>query len=149
MNTLNRKTVYHLASLWSTADHQNNTTRGMSPRCKACGGRSNSRPLKQEPIRRILGVYPYAHGDRFLWMLEYKAEEEGKTFVRVPPRGTTQECSRCGATVHKTLRDRVHNCPYCGLVMDRDENAAKNILARGFEQLGLCQPDVKPVEVTA
>jgi len=86
---------------------------------------------------------------KFLWMLEYKAEEEGKTFVRVPPRGTTQECSRCGATVHKTLRDRVHNCPYCGLVMDRDENAAKNILARGFEQLGLCQPDVKPVEVTA
>ena len=37
------------------------TTRGMSPRCKACGGYSMSGPMKQEPY---VGVYPYIYGDR-------------------------------------------------------------------------------------
>jgi len=76
------------------------------------------------------------------------SKEDGKIFIRVPPRGTTQMCSQCGAIVLKDLRDRVHKCPFCGLEMDRDENAARNILARGLEQLGLCQPEVTPVEKT-
>ncbi|MEI6778020.1 MAG: zinc ribbon domain-containing protein, partial [Chloroflexales bacterium] len=40
-----------------------------------------------------------------------------------------------GVRVVKTLRDRTHSCPYCGLVMDRDENAAINILQRGLQTL--------------
>jgi putative transposase len=60
----------------------------------------------------------------------YKAEEAGKTVVFVAPNGTSQECSRCGATVEKGLSERVHRCPCCGLVMDRDVNAAINILKR-------------------
>jgi putative transposase len=46
------------------------------------------------------------------------------------PRGTSQDCSGCGATVPKKLSVRVHGCPHCGLEMDRDENAARNILNR-------------------
>ena len=65
----------------------------------------------------------------FLRTLEHKAEEAGATVVRVEPRGTTQDCSGCGAVVHKTLRERVHRCA-CGLVLDRDLNAARNILQR-------------------
>ena len=65
----------------------------------------------------------------FLLTLSYKAEEAGTTVVRVEPRGTTQECSGCGTVVHKTLRERVHRCA-CGLVLDRDLNAARNILQR-------------------
>jgi putative transposase len=66
-----------------------------------------------------------------------KAEEAGRTAVLVDPHHTTQACSRCGEIVRKGLNDRVHDCPYCGLVQDRDHNAAINILSRGLEQLRL------------
>ena len=47
-----------------------------------------------------------------------------------------QECSGCGAVVPKDLSVRVHDCPHCGLKLDRDLNAARNILARGLTRLG-------------
>lgn len=59
-----------------------------------------------------------------------KAESAGKHAVAVDPRGTSQECSACGATVKKDLSERTHRCA-CGCVLDRDHNAALNILARG------------------
>ncbi len=65
----------------------------------------------------------------------YKAAEAGRTILRVNPRGTTQECSGCHKVVSKDLSVRVHDCPYCGLVLDRDHNAALNILARGLAML--------------
>jgi putative transposase len=43
-----------------------------------------------------------------------------------------QRCSRCGATVPKTLSDRWHECPDCGLSVHRDENSAKEILRLGL-----------------
>ena len=49
--------------------------------------------------------------------------------VAVSPRFTTQNCSGCGFRVKKTLSIRTHVCPSCGLVLDRDHNAALNILA--------------------
>jgi len=63
-------------------------------------------------------------------MLCYKAESAGCRIVFVAAEGTTQECSRCGTIVPKTLLDRVHNCPNCGLILDRDLNSAYNILKR-------------------
>jgi putative transposase len=67
----------------------------------------------------------------------YKAERAGRAWVAVEPRGTSQTCSGCGEVVRKTLSERVHACPHCGLVLDRDHNAALNILARGLSCLGL------------
>jgi putative transposase len=66
----------------------------------------------------------------FIAMLSYKAESAGRILAKVSPHGTTQECSRCGNVVPKDLSVRTHDCPYCGLVMDRDHNAAINILHR-------------------
>jgi len=66
----------------------------------------------------------------------YKAEKAGRTCVLVDPKNTTQMCSGCGAIVKKDLSVRVHECPHCGLVLDRDYNAAINILARGMASLG-------------
>ena len=63
----------------------------------------------------------------FFTSLASKAEEAGMPFVRVDPRGTSQRCSGCGERVQKDLRERVHNCTNCGLVLDRDLNAAMNI----------------------
>ena len=74
-------------------------------------------------------------------MLCYKAENAGCKIIFVNPKGTTQECSRCGTVVPKTLADRVHKCPSCGLVLDRDLNAAYNILKRctvGHTEINAC-----------
>jgi putative transposase len=68
---------------------------------------------------------------QFATILASKAESAGREFFAVDPRGTSQECSVCGATVRKSLGVRVHHCPKCGLVEDRDINAAKNVHWRG------------------
>lgn len=68
---------------------------------------------------------------KFIGALVCKAECAGRWAVPVDPRGTSVRCSTCDATVAKTLSERIHRCPLCGLTMDRDENAARNILALG------------------
>ena len=69
-------------------------------------------------------------------MLSYKAEKAGKTFIEVDPRYTSQDCSGCGCRIKKRLSDRLHVCTSCGLIMDRDENAARNILNKAVLSLG-------------
>ncbi|MHC1594409.1 MAG: RNA-guided endonuclease InsQ/TnpB family protein [Methanotrichaceae archaeon] len=64
-----------------------------------------------------------------------KAVDAGSAVVLVDPRDTTKMCSRCGTLVDKQLSDRVHKCPQCELIMDRDENAAINILRLGLQSL--------------
>jgi len=64
----------------------------------------------------------------------YKAERRGGRVILVNPSGTSQKCSGCGETVPKDLSARLHQCPRCGLVLDRDVNAARNILKAGLEQ---------------
>ncbi len=71
---------------------------------------------------------------RFYSYLAYKAESAGTNLVKVDPRNTSQMCSNCGSIVKKTLSERVHECPYCGFVADRDYNAAVNIHRVGMEQ---------------
>jgi putative transposase len=71
----------------------------------------------------------------FMDLLSYKAEEAGRAFVKVNPAYTTQDCSECGYRVKKKLSDRTHNCPSCGLSIDRDLNASKNILRIGLYSL--------------
>ena len=67
---------------------------------------------------------------QFITILAGKAECAGREFIKVDPRGTSQECSGCGAVVRKTLAERVHRCS-CGIVLDRDHNAAVNVERRG------------------
>lgn len=66
----------------------------------------------------------------FIGALNNRAENAGRWAVPVNPRNTTKTCSRCGNLVPKDLSERVHSCS-CGLVLDRDINAAINILALG------------------
>ncbi|MDV3244144.1 MAG: transposase [Nitrososphaerales archaeon] len=64
----------------------------------------------------------------------YKAERRGGRVILVEPRETSQKCSGYGGVVPKELSERVHDCPNCGLVMDRDVNAAMNILKAGLDR---------------
>jgi putative transposase len=75
-------------------------------------------------------------------LIEYtssKAEEAGRTVVLVNPSNTSKMCSNpeCGKLIEKDLSVRVHECRHCGLVLDRDQNAAINILRLGLQQLRL------------
>jgi putative transposase len=63
----------------------------------------------------------------FRTILACKAAWAGKRVEAVPPAYTSQDCSGCGARVQKSLSVRMHVCPTCGLILDRDENAARNI----------------------
>ncbi len=63
----------------------------------------------------------------FRTILACKAVYAGKRVVAVPPAFTSQDCSGCDERVPKSLSVRTHVCPSCGLVLDRDENAARNI----------------------
>ena len=86
--------------------------------------------------RLALSAHDAALGE-FRSLLAYKAEEAGKFVVPVPPQYTSQVCSGCETIVAKSLRVRMHRCDGCGLELDRDVNAARNILALG---LSVCDP---------
>ncbi len=67
--------------------------------------------------------------------IEYFGKVFKRVTVAVAPQYTSQECSDCNAIVQKTLSTRTHVCR-CGCTMDRDENAARNILRRGLGTVG-------------
>ena len=87
-----------------------------------------------------------ASWNSFFQKLEYKAESAGILFRKVLPHGTSQECSRCGRMVKKSLAQRTHSCDSCGLVMDRDHNAAINIRQKGIKTLPVECREVTPPE---
>jgi len=90
--------------------------------------------------RRLSRAIQDAGWSQFLGITAYKAEDAGGREVEVNCRGTSQECSGCGERVEKELSERVHRCPSCGLVLDRDTNAARNVLARGLRLLARTGP---------
>ncbi|MEG4226466.1 transposase [Microcoleus sp. N9_B2] len=69
---------------------------------------------------------------QFAQWLEYFGKVYSKTVIAVPPQYTSQKCSNCGDIVKKTLSTRTHICG-CGTILDRDHNAALNILAKGLK----------------
>ncbi|MDG7005875.1 MAG: transposase [Nitrososphaerota archaeon] len=80
-------------------------------------------------------------------LTEYKAALGSRYVVRVPANGTTQTCSVCGRVAERpmTLTDRVFRCPD-GHELDRDVNAARNILQRGLDELRASSANVTPQE---
>ena len=81
-------------------------------------------------------IYDAAWTTFFAWC-ESIAERDGFHFHQVNPRNTTQTCSNCGQKSPEklTLRDRIFQCGFCGMSLDRDTNAARNILFRGASLL--------------
>ncbi len=71
----------------------------------------------------------------FRHWLEYFGKVFGVPVLAVAPHYTSQDCSNCGAVVKKTLSTRTHKCRHCGLIQDRDHNAAINILKKALEIL--------------
>jgi putative transposase len=68
--------------------------------------------------------------------LEYFGKVFGVATVAVPPHYTSANCSNCGEEVKKSLSTRTHSCHHCGFVLDRDWNAAINILKKALRTVG-------------
>ena len=68
--------------------------------------------------------------------IEYFGKVFGVATVAVAPHYTSQNCSNCEKVVKKSLSQRTHICPHCGFVLDRDWNAARNILELGLRTVG-------------
>ena len=87
--------------------------------------------------RLAKSIHDVAWG-QFRELIACKAGWADRRFIAVNPAHTSQDCSACGTRKPDlTLADRVYQCSTCGLVMDRDLNAALNILAVGRHCLGL------------
>lgn len=99
------------------------------------GGGAQGRGIRKSWRDRAPGV--------LLNQLAWKCQRDGRQFARVDPRRTSIECSMCGAEVRKELRERTHRCTECGVVLDRDHNAARNIAARAGWGPGCANPDVR------
>ena len=85
---------------------------------------------------------------QFTQWLQYFGKVYGKTVVAVAPGYTSQDCSSCGNRVQKSLSIRTHICS-CGAVLDRDHNAALNILALGLRQTGITLNTAGHAEINA
>ena len=79
----------------------------------------------------------------FTQMLSYKCQLYGKELVLENERNTSKMCSGCGNLQAMPLWKRTYGCVECGLVMDRDENSAVNILTRFLARLGPHTPSVE------
>jgi len=101
---------------------------------KMLGGSLNSRNMQD------------CSWSRFVSMLKYKGKLYGCRIVEVDPRGTTKECNNCSVETEKPLWVREHSCPSCGFKLDRDWNAALNVVQRGLNKLGVGDAEVTLVE---
>ena len=77
---------------------------------------------------KLAGSIQDASWSKFANILSYKASSAGCRAVFVNPKNTTKKCSNCGNLKEVTLAERIYNCPICKMSMDRDLNAAKNII---------------------
>ncbi|MGB7710079.1 MAG: transposase, partial [Microcoleus sp.] len=106
------------------------------------------------PVRNMVKNHKLAKSisdaawSQFAQWLQYFGKVYGKTVVAVAPQYTSQDCSSCGNTVKKSLSVRTHIC-LCGTVLDRDHNAALNILAKGLRQAGINLNTVGHTEINA
>ncbi len=74
-------------------------------------------------------IHDAGWGQFITWVNAYGAMHD-IAVIAVAPQYTSQQCCECGTLVKKTLSVRTHVCTGCGVVLDRDHNAALNILSK-------------------
>jgi len=102
-----------------------------------CIEKLDIKDMQKDNFRRINRSIADAAWGQFARVLASKAAEAGRKFIAVDPSYTSQRCSQCGVIVKKDLKTRWHDCPVCGCHLDRDLNAALNILALGLQGVGI------------
>jgi putative transposase len=111
-----------------------NLSRGPEPKPDGNGGYEHNGAKRKAGLNKSIQD---AGWRQFLSILAYKAACAGKRVEAVNPAYTSQDCSGCGECIQKSLSVRTHVCTTCGLILDRDENAARNIQWRGQRLRGV------------
>jgi putative transposase len=113
-------------------------TRRPAPKPDGTGGYQHNGASRKAGLNKSIQD---AGWSQFRTILACKAASAGKRVEAVPPAYSSQDCSHrlpdgtvCGQRVVKALSVRTHVCPMCGCILDRDENAARNILRWGQAQ---------------
>jgi putative transposase len=108
----------------------------LSVKQMATSNKKGKKSKYQKSINR--GVHNTGHLGRFVELLTYKAKLVGKRVIVIDERATSKTCAFCGHKKEKMLiSERVYHCELCGIVFDRDQNAAINILKRFLSQYAL------------
>jgi putative transposase len=113
-----------------------NVSRRPTPKPDATGTGSyaHNRASRKAGLNKSIQDAGWHH---LLTILAFKAACAGKQVEAVAPAYTTQDCSGCGERISKSLSVRTHVCTNCGLILDHDENAARNIQWRGQRLRGV------------
>jgi putative transposase len=111
-----------------------NLSRRPAPKQDANGTYEHNGASRKAGLNKSIHDAGWRH---FLSILACKAAWAGKRVEVVSPAYTTQDCSGCGKRIYKSLSVRTHVCTNCGLILDRDENAARNIQWRGQRLRGV------------
>jgi putative transposase len=131
------KTALALVRAYDTIYHEAiqpaNLSRRPAPLPDGNGGYLQNGAARKAGLNKSIQDAGWGH---FLSILAFKAACAGKRVEAVNPAYTSQDCSGCGERVPKALSVRTHTCPSCGLVLDRDVNAARNILRAGQARQG-------------
>ncbi|HEU5441942.1 MAG TPA: transposase [Ktedonobacterales bacterium] len=126
--------VRQFDTIYYEAIQPTNLSRRPRPVSDGNGGYLHNGASRKAGLNKSIQDAGWGH---FLSILAYKAACAGKRAEAVNPAFTTQDCSGCGERIHKSLSVRTHVCTNCGLILDRDENAARNIQWRGQRLRGL------------
>ena len=94
---------------------------------KDMSGKTN-RKINKKTTRDMLTLSHYS----FQQKLIYKANERGKTVILCKEHYTTKTCGVCGTLNNEIGSKKIFHCTKCNLKIDRDHNAARNILIRGL-----------------
>jgi putative transposase len=135
---LHHKTALALVRVYDTiyvaAIQPANLSRRPEPKPDGNGGYERNGASRKAGLNKSIQDAGWRH---FLSILAFKAACAGKRVEAVSPAYTSQDCSGCGERIYKTLSVRTHVCTHCGLILDRDENAARNIQWRGQRLRGV------------
>ncbi len=124
-NTVRNRNECHRLTTAIVRNYQKIAVENLTIQNMSRTGGSRKRGLHRSMMEQTWGM--------LFQQLRYKAEWAGRQFVEVDPRYTSKTCSRCGEVRKEKLAVyRVFVCPLCGHTEDRDTNAAKNILRRGW-----------------
>jgi putative transposase len=132
------KTALALVRQFDTIYHEaiqpTNLSRRPAPVPDGNGGYLPNGASRKAGLNKSIQDAGWGH---FLSILTFKAACAGKRVEAVNPAFTTQDCSGCGERIQKSLSVRTHVCTNCGLILDRDVNAARTIQWRGQRLRGV------------
>jgi putative transposase len=135
---LHQKTALALVRQYGTiyveAIQPANLSRRPEPKSDGHGGYAHNGASRKAGLNKSIQDAGWRH---FLSILAYIAACAGRRVETVNPAYTSQDCSGCGERIQKALSVRTHGCTNCGLVLNRDANAARNILWLGQRLRGV------------